>query len=200
MRGASPRPAPACRRSPSPGGGAGRCRVDPRDAWRGQEGTRIDRLGARSPELNDLMKRQEAEKQAASRLPGFPRASLRGCRRAAASPAPKPASVVPCRRPPRCRAAGPHRFPAMPERGIESGEMGPAPDARPATEPPPAKGPAGGQDPRHLPAVRFPSSGRCCWPGSTPHRRPGPEQPHPVLLRLVDHAQLPNRFRLKAKD
>jgi conjugal transfer pilus assembly protein TraB len=24
--------------------------------------------------------------------------------------------------------------------------------------------------------------------------------PHPVLLRLVDHAQLPNRFRLKAKE
>ena len=124
--------------------------VDPRDAWRGQEGTRIDRLERSVTELNDLMKRQEAEKQAASRLPahlpGFPPGLPSGLPSLPPPPplAPtRPASVVPL--PPPTSVPGQAAttgMPApMPERGIESGEMGPAPDFRPATEPTAGKGP-----------------------------------------------------------
>ncbi|HNA83642.1 MAG TPA: hypothetical protein PLQ64_14315, partial [Thiobacillaceae bacterium] len=106
--------------------------VDPRDAWRGQEGTRIDRLERSVSELNDLMKRQEAAKQAEARLPGFPPGLPSGLPALPPPPSVKPASVVPLP-PPTSVPGQPAPVgvpPAMPERGIESGEMGPAPDAR----------------------------------------------------------------------
>ena len=187
--------------------------VDPKDAWRGQEGTRIDRLERSVTELNDLMKRQESEKQAASRLPAhlsahlpsFPPGLPSGI--PALPPPPplaptRPASVVPL--PPPTSVPGqpaPVGVPApLPERGIESGEMGMAPDARPATatdagkEKPAAKTPG-----TYLPSGSFVRAVLLAGLNA-PTGGQAQSNPHPVLLRLVDHAQLPNQFRLKAKD
>ena len=179
--------------------------VDPKDAWRGQEGTRIDRLERSVSELNDLMKRQEAEKQAASRLPGFPPGLPSGL--PALPPPPplastRPASVVPLP-PPTSVPGQPAPVgvpPVMPERGIESGEMGPAPDARPPSavdagkEKPAAKTPG-----TYLPSGSFVRAVLLAGLNA-PTGGQAQSNPHPVLLRLVDHAQLPNRFRLQAKD
>jgi conjugal transfer pilus assembly protein TraB len=183
--------------------------VDPKDAWRGQEGTRIDRLERSVSELNELMKRQEAEKQAASRLPaqlsGFPPGLPSGI--PALPPPPplapiRPVSVVPLP-PPTSVPGQPAPVgvpPVMPERGIESGEMGPAPDARPPSaadagkEKPAAKTPG-----TYLPSGSFVRAVLLAGLNA-PTGGQAQSNPHPVLLRLVDHAQLPNRFRLKAKD
>ncbi|MCU0842957.1 MAG: TraB/VirB10 family protein [Thiobacillaceae bacterium] len=187
--------------------------VDPKDAWRGQEGTRIDRLERSVSELNELMKRQEAEKLAASRLPaqlpahlsGFPPGLPSGI--PALPPPPplaptRPASVVPL--PPPTSVPGqpaPVGVPApLPERGIESGEMGMAPDARPPSavdagkEKPAAKTPG-----TYLPAGSFVRAVLLAGLNA-PTGGQAQSNPHPVLLRLVDHAQLPNQFRLKTKD
>jgi len=175
--------------------------VDPKDAWRGQEGTRIDRLERSVSELNDLMKRQEAEKNAASKVPGFPSGlpSL-------PPPPPlapiRPVSVVPL--PPPISVPGqPAPMgvpPAKPERGIEAGEMGPAPDARPATEPTTNKDRQAAKTPgTYLPSGSFVRAVLLAGLNA-PTGGQAQSNPHPVLLRLVDHAQLPNQFRLKAKD
>ena len=88
----------------------------------------------------------------------------------------------------------------MPERGIESGEMGPAPDFRPATEPTAGKGPQATKTPgTYLPSGSFVRAVLLAGLNA-PTGGQAQSNPHPVLLRLVDHAQLPNRFRLKAKD
>ncbi|HNH90350.1 MAG TPA: TraB/VirB10 family protein [Thiobacillaceae bacterium] len=180
--------------------------VDPRDAWRGQEGTRIDRLERSVSELNDLMKRQEAEKQAASRLPahlpGFPPGLPSGIPALPPPPPVKPASVVPL--PPPISVPGqPAPLgvpPAKPELGIESGEMGPAPDVRPSNEPTAAKDRQAAKTPgTYLPSGSFVRA--ILLAGlNAPTGGQAQSNPHPVLLRLVDHAQLPNQFRLKAKD
>jgi conjugal transfer pilus assembly protein TraB len=187
--------------------------VDPKDAWRGQEGTRIDRLERSVSELNELMKRQEAEKQAASRLPAhlpahlpsFPPGLPSGI--PALPPPPplaptRPASVVPL--PPPTSVPGqpaPVGVPApLPERGIESGEMGMAPDARPAAEPTANKDRQAARTPgTYLPAGSFVRAVLLAGLNA-PTGGQAQSNPHPVLLRLVDHAQLPNQFRLKAKD
>ena len=179
--------------------------VDPRDAWRGQEGTRIDRLERSVSELNDLMKRQEAEKHAASRLPGFPPGLPSGLPTLPPPPplAPtRPVSVVPL--PPPTSVPGqpaPTGVPApMPERGIESGEMGPAPDVRPATESTASKERQAAKTPgTYLPSGSFVRAVLLAGLNA-PTGGQAQSNPHPVLLRLVDHAQLPNRFRLAAKD
>jgi conjugal transfer pilus assembly protein TraB len=180
--------------------------VDPKDAWRGQEGTRIDRLERSLSELNDLMKRQEAEKQAASRLPahlqGFPPGLPSGLPALPPPPPVKSASVVPL--PPPISVPGKPAPvgvpPAMPERGIESGEMGPVPDARPATEPSTSKDRQAAKTPgTYLPSGSFVRAVLLAGLNA-PTGGQAQSNPHPVLLRLVDHAQLPNQFRLKAKD
>jgi conjugal transfer pilus assembly protein TraB len=183
--------------------------VDPKDAWRGQEGTRIDRLERSVTELNDLMKRQEAEKQAASRLPahlpGFPPGLPSGL--PALPPPPplaptRPVSVVPLPPPtsvpgqPAPAGAPPH----VPERGIESGEMGPAPDLRAPAETVAGKErPAAKTPGTYLPSGSFVRAVLLAGLNA-PTGGQAQSNPHPVLLRLVDHAQLPNQFRLKAKD
>ncbi|MEW5788296.1 MAG: TrbI/VirB10 family protein [Pseudomonadota bacterium] len=184
--------------------------VDPKDAWRGQEGTRIDRLERSLSELNDLMKRQEAEKQAASRLPahlpahlqGFPPGLPSGLPALPPSPPVKPASVVPLP-PPTSVPGQPASMgvpPAMPERGIESGEMGPAPDVRPAADPTANKDRQAAKTPgTYLPSGSFVRAVLLAGLNA-PTGGQAQSNPHPVLLRLVDHAQLPNQFRLKAKD
>ncbi len=183
--------------------------VDPRDAWRGQEGTRIDRLERSVNELNDLMKRQEAEKQAASRLPAhlpsFPPGLPSGI--PALPPPPplaptRPASVVPL--PPPTSVLGqpaPVGVPApLPERGIESGEMGSATDARPPSAPDAGKEKPAAKTPgTYLPSGSFVRAVLLAGLNA-PTGGQAQSNPHPVLLRLVDHAQLPNQFRLKAKD
>ncbi len=187
--------------------------VDPKDAWRGQEGTRIDRLERSVSELNELMKRQEAEKLAASRLPaqlpahlsGFPPGLPSGI--PALPPPPplaptRPASVVPL--PPPTSVPGqpaPVGVPTpLPERGIESGEMGPAPDVRPAAEPTANKDRQAARTPgTYLPSGSFVRAVLLAGLNA-PTGGQAQSNPHPVLLRLVDHAQLPNQFRLKAKD
>lgn len=179
--------------------------VDPRDAWRGQEGTRIDRLERSVSELNDLMKRQEAAKQAEIRLPGFPPGLPSGL--PALPPPPplaptRPASVVPLP-PPTSVPGQPAPVgvpPAMPERGIESGEMGPAPDARLSSAPDPGKEKPAAKTPgTYLPSGSFVRAVLLAGLNA-PTGGQAQSNPHPVLLRLVDHAQLPNQFRLKAKD
>ena len=176
--------------------------VDPRDAWRGQEGTRIDRLERSVTELNDLMKRQEAEKQAASRLPGFPPGLPSGIPALPPPPTVKPVSVVPLP-PPTLVPGQPAPVGAIPaklERGIESGEMGQAPDVRPANEPTAAKDRQAAKTPgTYLPSGSFVRAVLLAGLNA-PTGGQAQSNPHPVLLRLVDHAQLPNRFRLKAKD
>jgi conjugal transfer pilus assembly protein TraB len=187
--------------------------VDPKDAWRGQEGTRIDRLERSVSELNDLMKRQDAEKSAASKLPAqlpahfptFPPGLPSGL--PALPPPPplaptRPASVVPL--PPPTSVPGQPAAvgvpPTMPERGIDSGEMGQAPDIRPST------GPDSGKEKQVVktPGTYLPSGSfvrAVLLAGlNAPTGGQAQSNPHPVLLRLVDHAQLPNQFRLKAKD
>ena len=180
--------------------------VDPRDAWRGQEGTRIDRLERSVSELNDLMKRQEAAKQAESRLPahlsGFPPGLPSGLTALPPPPSVKPASVVPL--PPPTSVPGqpaPVGVPStMPERGIESGEMGLAPDARLPSAPDPGKEKPAVKTPgTYLPSGSFVRAVLLAGLNA-PTGGQAQSNPHPVLLRLVDHAQLPNRFRLKAKD
>lgn len=184
--------------------------VDPRDAWRGQEGTRIDRLERSVSELNDLMKRQEAEKQAASRLPAhlpanfptFPPGLPSGISALPPPPPVKPASVVPLP-PPTSVPGQPAPVgvpPAMPERGIESGEMVPAPDARLLSAPDSGKEKPAAKTPgTYLPSGSFVRAVLLAGLNA-PTGGQAQSNPHPVLLRLVDQAQLPNRFRLKAKD
>jgi conjugal transfer pilus assembly protein TraB len=88
----------------------------------------------------------------------------------------------------------------MPERGIESGEMGPAPDTRPATEPSTSKDRQAAKTPStYLPSGSFVRAVLLAGLNA-PTGGQAQSNPHPVLLRLVDHAQLPNQFRLKAKD
>jgi conjugal transfer pilus assembly protein TraB len=187
--------------------------VDPKDAWRGQEGTRIDRLERSVSELNDLMKRQEAEKQAASRLPAhlpahFPTLppGLPSGLPALPPPPPltptRPASVVPL--PPPTSVPGQPAAvgvpPTMPERGIESGEMGLVPDIRPTAEPSASKERQAVKTPgTYLPSGSFVRAVLLAGLNA-PTGGQAQSNPHPVLLRLVDHAQLPNQFRLKAKD
>jgi conjugal transfer pilus assembly protein TraB len=185
--------------------------VDPKDAWRGQEGTRIDRLERSVTELNDLMKRQEAEKQAASRLPHLahlPRRVFPPVLPALPPPPPlapaRPASVVPLPPPTSVPGSRPRWgfLPPLPERGIESGEMGPAPDARPGNRarPPTRRNRQAAKTPgTYLPSGSFVRAVLLAGLNA-PTGGQAQSNPHPVLLRLVDHAQLPNQFRLKAKD
>ncbi len=175
--------------------------VDPKDAWRGQEGTRIDRLERSLAELNDLMKRQEAEKNAVSKVPGFP-PGLPSLPPPPPLAPTRPVSVVPL--PPPISVPGQPAplgvSPAILERGIESGEMGPAPDARPATEPTANKDRQAAKTPgTYLPSGSFVRAVLLAGLNA-PTGGQAQSNPHPVLLRLVDHAQLPNQFRLKAKD
>jgi conjugal transfer pilus assembly protein TraB len=188
--------------------------VDPKDAWRGQEGTRIDRLERSVSELNELMKRQEAEKQAASRLPahlpahfptlppGLP--SGIACSTATSAPGPHPAGSrwCPCRRPPRCRVS---RQPWGFLRPCRSGASSPArwglaPDIRSTAEPTAGKEKQAVKTPgTYLPSGSFVRAVLLAGLNA-PTGGQAQSNPHPVLLRLVDHAQLPNQFRLKAKD
>lgn len=184
--------------------------VDPKEAWRGQEGTRIDRLERSVGELTDMMKRLEAEKQAAAKLPGYPPGlSAAGLPALPPPPPPsKPVSMVnlppPTALPGQPAPGQPAGQPAVvKEMGIESGEMGPAPEARTTT------GEASSDEKAAKKAAKTP--GTYLPSGSfvravllaglnAPTGGQAQSNPHPVLLRLVDHAQLPNQFRLKAKD
>ena len=166
--------------------------VDPKDAWRGQEGTRIDRLEHSVAELTDLMKRQEAGKEQQGRQrPGCPasrRGCLQGCRRLPPPPPPaRVASVVPLPPPTsvpgRPAALSPGQAMAVVDQGIESGEMGLAPDTRPQANHPADKDkPAKSDRPGHPAAIcpRVPSSGRCCWRDSTP---PPAGRPRAIPIR-----------------
>jgi conjugal transfer pilus assembly protein TraB len=78
--------------------------------------------------------------------------------------------------------------------------MGPAPDARPATEPTANKDRQAAKTPgTYLPSGSFVRAVLLAGLNA-PTGGQAQSNPHPVLLRLVDHAQLPNQFRLKAKD
>jgi conjugal transfer pilus assembly protein TraB len=182
--------------------------VDPKDAWRGQEGTRIDRLERSVGELTDLMKRQEAAKDATKqsevRLPGFPPGLPSGL--PALPPPPPPAKVTtmvtlppPTSVPGQPAPIGPGLSTPAVDKGIESGDMGPTPDTAKAGLP-------AGKD-KHTaktPSTYLPSGSfvrAVLLAGlNAPTGGQAQSNPHPVLLRLVDHAQLPNQFRLKAKD
>jgi conjugal transfer pilus assembly protein TraB len=183
--------------------------VDPKDAWRGQEGTRIDRLERSVGELTDLMKRQdaakEATKQAEVRLPGFPPGLPSGL--PALPPPPPPAKVAsmvtlppPTSVPGQPMPMNPGQVMVAVDKGIESGEMGPAPDTRPQA------GQSAGKDKQTVktPGTYLPSGSfvrAVLLAGlNAPTGGQAQSNPHPVLLRLIDHAQLPNQFRLKAKD
>ena len=178
--------------------------VDPKDAWRGQEGARIDRLERSVGELTDLMKRQEAERQAAAKLPGFPPGIPAAGQPALPPPPPpppgRPVSMV--NLPPPTAAPGqpaPGQPVAEEDLGIESGEMGPPPEAAATTgaaspDKKPAKTPG-----TYLPSGSFVRAVLLAGLNA-PTGGQAQSNPHPVLLRLVDHAQLPNQFRLKAKD
>ncbi len=182
--------------------------VDPKDAWRGQEGTRIDRLERSVGELTDLMKRQEAAKdstkQSEAKLPGFPPGLPSGLPALPPPPPPvKVASLVtlppPTSVPGQPSPIGPGLAAPAVDKGIEPGEMGPTPDTAKAGQP-------AGKD-KHTaktPGTYLPSGSfvrAVLLAGlNAPTGGQAQSNPHPVLLRLVDHAQLPNQFRLKAKD
>jgi conjugal transfer pilus assembly protein TraB len=188
--------------------------VDPKDAWRGQEGTRIDRLERSVGELTDLMKRQDAAKdatkQAEVKMPGFPPGLPSGlpalpppppppARMASVVPLPPPTSV-----PGQPAPIGPGLATPVVDKGIESGEMGPAPDTRPQAGQPASKDKPVKSDQPRTPGTYLPSGSfvrAVLLAGlNAPTGGQAQSNPHPVLLRLVDHAQLPNQFRLKAKD
>jgi conjugal transfer pilus assembly protein TraB len=185
--------------------------VDPKDAWRGQEGTRIDRLERSVGELTDLMKRQDAAKDAIKqsevRLPGFPPGLPSGLPALPPPPPAKVASMVTL--PPPTSVPG-QPAPIVPglatpavDKGIESGEMGPGTGPAPDTA---KSGQHAGKD-KHTaktPGTYLPSGSfvrAVLLAGlNAPTGGQAQSNPHPVLLRLVDHAQLPNQFRLQAKD
>jgi conjugal transfer pilus assembly protein TraB len=183
--------------------------VDPKDAWRGQEGTRIDRLERSVGELTDLMKRQEAAKdatkQAEVKIPGFPPGLPSGL--PALPPPPptaRPVSVVslppPTSVPGQPAPIGPGLASPMVDKGIESGEMGPAPDTRLQAGQPAGKDKQTAKTPgTYLPSGSFVRAVLLAGLNA-PTGGQAQSNPHPVLLRLIDHAQLPNQFRLKAKD
>lgn len=183
--------------------------VDPKDAWRGQEGTRIDRLERSVGELTDLMKRQEAAKdatkQSEAKFPGFPPGLPSGL--PALPPPPPPArvsSVVslppPTSVPGQPAAIGPGMATPAVDKGIESGEMGPAPNTRLQAGQPAGKDQQTAKTPgTYLPSGSFVRAVLLAGLNA-PTGGQAQSNPHPVLLRLIDHAQLPNQFRLKAKD
>ena len=183
--------------------------VDPKDAWRGQEGTRIDRLERSVGELTDLMKHREATKQSDAKLPGFPPGLPSGL--SGLPPPPptaRPVSVVslppPTSVPGQPAAIGPGLATPAVDKGIESGEMGPAPDTRPQSGQPAGKDKPAKSDQPRTPGTYLPSGSfvrAVLLAGlNAPTGGQAQSNPHPVLLRLIDHAQLPNQFRLKAKD
>ena len=184
--------------------------VDPKDAWRGQEGTRIDRLERSVGELTDLMKRQEAAKdatkQAEVKIPGFPPVLPSGLP-ALPPPPPPPARVAsvvslppPTSVPGQPAPIGPGLATPAVDNGIESGEMGPAPDTRLQAGQPAGKDHHTAKTPgTYLPSGSFVRAVLLAGLNA-PTGGQAQSNPHPVLLRLIDHAQLPNQFRLKAKD
>lgn len=203
MRANKPQPGAALPEKPvslsvAPAGAA----VDPKDAWRGQEGARIDRLERSVVELTDLVKRQEAERQAAAKLPGFP-PGLPAAGMPALPPPPPPGKPVSMVNLPPPTAVPGQPAPGQPavvkEEGIESGEMGPVPETRSA-----AGEVSGDKKAAKTPGTYLPSGSfvrAVLLAGlNAPTGGQAQSNPHPVLLRLVDHAQLPNQFRLKAKD
>ena len=183
--------------------------IDPKDAWRGQEGTRIDRLERSVGELTDLMKRQEAAKDATKqsevKLPGFPSGLPTGLPALPPPPpAARPVSVVslppPTSVPGQPAAIGPGLASSAVDKGIESGEMGPAPDTRLQAGQPAGKDQQTAKTPgTYLPSGSFVRAVLLAGLNA-PTGGQAQSNPHPVLLRLIDHAQLPNQFRLKAKD
>ena len=211
MRANRPAPESAAQEKPvsissiAPAGAA----VDPRDAWRAQEGSRIDRLERTVSELSDLMKRQEAEKRSAVNLPSYPPGTPGNTAGLSLPPPPPPPPGRPVSiatlPPPTTVQGQPSPLTlsqtATAEVGIESGVMGPDPDAGPAAGSPSGdKKDANAKTPgSYLPSGAFVRAvllaGLNAPTGGQAH-----SNPHPVLLRVVDHAQLPNHFRLKAKD
>jgi conjugal transfer pilus assembly protein TraB len=179
--------------------------VDPKDAWRGQEGTRIDRLERSVGELTDLMKRQEAAKQSEGKMPGFPPGLPSGLpAMPPPPPAARPVSVVslppPTSVPGQPAPVGPGLAAPAVDKGIESGEMGPAPDTRLQAGQPAGKDQQTAMTPgTYLPSGSFVRAVLLAGLNA-PTGGQAQSNPHPVLLRLIDHAQLPNQFRLKAKD
>ncbi len=180
--------------------------VDPKDAWRGQEGTRIDRLERSVGELTDLMKRQEAAKQAEIKLPPtFPPGLPSGLPTLPPPPpTARPVSMVPLPPPTSVTGQpvpiGPGMATPAVDKGIESGEMGPAPDTRLQAGQPAGKDKQAVKTPgTYLPSGSFVRAVLLAGLNA-PTGGQAQSNPHPVLLRLIDHAQLPNQFRLKAKD
>lgn len=191
--------------------------VDPKDAWRGQEGTRIDRLERSVGELTDMMKRQDAAKdatrQAAIKMPAIPPTFPPGLPSGlpALPPPPPPAKVAsvvtlppPTSVPGQPIPINPGQVMVAVDKGIESGEMGPAPDTRPQAGQSAGKDKQAKGDQTRTPSTYLPSGSfvrAVLLAGlNAPTGGQAQSNPHPVLLRLVDHAQLPNQFRLKAKD
>lgn len=204
MRSTAPAPAPTAPPKPqtlaiaAPGSA-----VDPKDAWRGQEGARIDRLEKSVTELSELIKKQEQQQRPGQPLPPF----LPGSPTAQPVPLPPPPPPAP---PP---ALTPAQIQGMPggimssaqpmQAPIETAEIdnGRMPD-KPRTEEAeatPEKTRGSKTASTYLPSGAFVRavllSGLLAPTGGQAQ-----SNPHPVLLRLVDHAQLPNRFRMKAKD
>jgi conjugal transfer pilus assembly protein TraB len=187
--------------------------VDPKDAWRGQEGTRIDRLERSVGELTDLMKRQDAAKdatrQAAIKMPAIPPTFPPGLPSGlpALPPPPPPAKVAsvvtlppPTSVPGQPIPMNPGQVMVAVDKGIESGEMGPAPDTRLQAGQPAGKEKQTTKTPgTYLPSGSFVRAVLLAGLNA-PTGGQAQSNPHPVLLRLIDHAQLPNQFRLKAKD
>lgn len=203
MRQAGQKPAAPATEKPrtlsiAPPGGA----VDPKDAWRGQEGARIDRLEKSVAELTEAIKRQD--RPAGPGTPPFP--PDRPPVQPVSLPPPPPPAPPPAITPaqiggaPGSRtlgAAQPQPQPQEETAEIESGRMPdqPAPKDEAVT----TRQKAARSASTYLPSGSFVRavilSGLLAPTGGQAQ-----SNPHPVLLRLVDHAQLPNRFRMQAKD
>ncbi len=119
-------------------------------------------------------------------------------------PAARPVSVVslppPTSVPGQPAPVGPGLAAPAVDKGIESGEMGPAPDTRLQAGQPAGKDQQTAMTPgTYLPSGSFVRAVLLAGLNA-PTGGQAQSNPHPVLLRLIDHAQLPNQFRLKAKD
>lgn len=209
----------------TPGGG-----VDPRDAWRGLEGAAIEEIRRQLAQVTDDLKRirrerdqeRTEEKQRTER-----EAALAALAPPPSVPAPRPPEppAVPLPRvPPPTLAAPPPGRPGLPAGsppGMSSTQATGIfkvvlTDAGPGVSPgriPTPRGASGTPTPDRVanpsPAPRtaetyLPSTAfmRAVLLSGLDAPTGGQAQnnPHPVLLRVLDHAQLPNSFRSDVKD
>jgi conjugal transfer pilus assembly protein TraB len=201
--------------------------VDPRDAWRGQADAQLKAIEQRSRDL--AQRNAEMEGQSKAMLERLKKLESSGLTPLPPPPVNAPAarpSFGPDRPVQPAPDAGPQRFPPppppLPQAASPMGALPPPPGPAPIpaapmgivtlvlSDPGSAKGTKAGSNPvpgtesrrdtrRYLPSGAFT---RAVLLGGLDAPTGGQAQrnPQPVLLRLADHAILPNQFRARVKD